>query len=72
MPSTDGSGDLDILAYTGTLTVPAAGVSFRFDTLVTPVKPLNTPRHFQRDRYYQYGCESRLLPIATLVFLAAP
>ena len=53
--------DLVVTAATGKLTIPpSAGVGsgstvFRFDLLVTPVKPLNTPRHFRRDRYYQYG-----------------
>ena len=50
------SGGLKIVAYTDTLTVPAnEAVEFRMDLLVTPVKTLDTPRHFRRDRYYQYG-----------------
>jgi hypothetical protein len=50
----DSHGSLDVVAYTGPLTVTTDGVTFRFDTLVTPVKPLETARHFKRDRYYQY------------------
>ena len=50
------AGGLKIVAYTDTLTVPAnEAVEFRMDLLVTPVKTLDTPRHFRRDRYYQYG-----------------
>ena len=53
LPSVDG---LVITASSGALTL-RGGVPlvFRFDLLVTPLKALNTPRHFRRDRYYQYG-----------------
>ena len=34
---------------------PAAPLRYKFDLLITPVKHLDTPRHFRRDRYYQYG-----------------
>jgi hypothetical protein len=49
--------DLVVTAAAGAVTVPVVGdgAVFRFDLLITPVKPLNTPRHFRRDRYYQYG-----------------
>jgi hypothetical protein len=68
MPAGDQSGALDLVAYTRPVTVTQSGVSFRFDALVTPVKPLETARHFNRDRYYQYGCESN--PIIAASFAA--
>ncbi len=47
---------LEITASTGIVSVsPDAPVMFRFDLLITPTKQLDTPRHFRRDRYYQYG-----------------
>jgi hypothetical protein len=46
-------GMLVVTASTGAVTVPATaeGAIFKMDLLVTPVKSLNTPRHFRRDRY---------------------
>ena len=55
--SADSAGGLDVVAWTGPLTLQAGGAPtvFKLDLLVTPVKTLDTPRHFRRDRYYQYG-----------------
>lgn len=54
---------LEVTASTGTVTIsPSAPVVFRFDLLVTPTKQLDTPRHFRRDRYYQYGYNGRGSP----------
>jgi hypothetical protein len=57
LPSaTSGLKVLAITASTGGLTLsPGTPLVFRFDLLITPLKALNTPRHFRRDRYYQYG-----------------
>eukprot|EP01052_Picozoa_sp_SAG31_P023313 SAG31_NODE_1914_length_6931_cov_6.490340_7_plen_896_part_00 len=56
---------LAITASTGGVTI-SAGVPlvFRFDLLVTPLKALNTSRHFRRDRYYQYGYNGLAEPSA--------
>ena len=54
LPATEGG--LIVTAWSGALTVRAAApLDFKFDFLVTPIKTLDTPRHFKRDRYYQYG-----------------
>jgi hypothetical protein len=54
LPTT--AGGLAITASSGAVTVaPGTPLVYRFDLLVTPIKALNTPRHFRRDRYYQYG-----------------
>lgn len=52
LPSDKG---LEITASTGPVSVSQEPLVFRFDLLVTPTKQLDTPRHFRRDRYYQYG-----------------
>jgi hypothetical protein len=55
LPSGD-SGDLGISAWSGPVTLwPATPLRYKSDLLVTPVKHLDTGRHFRRDRYYQYG-----------------
>jgi hypothetical protein len=51
LPATAAGGGLVVTASTGALTVNrTAPVVFRFDLLVTPVKKLETARHFSRDR----------------------
>ena len=50
------TGGLTVTASSGAVTLlPGEPLVFKFDLLITPIKPLNTPRHFRRDRYYQYG-----------------
>ena len=52
LPTADG---LTITCSSGAVTVsPGTPLVFRLDLLVTPLKALDTPRHFRRDRYYQY------------------
>ena len=56
LPVVSTEGEFAITAYSGAVTVPASStLNFKLDLVVTPVKTLDTPRHFRRDRYYQYG-----------------
>ncbi len=50
------AGGLLVSAWSGAVTLqPSTPLTYKFDLLVTPVKTLDTARHFRRDRYYQYG-----------------
>ena len=53
-------------AFTGQIKLDAADpVRLHFDLVVTPNKPLDTARHFQKQRYYQM--ESKLVPAPSLL-----
>ena len=78
LASAGSEGDLAIAAWSGAVTLqPSTALHYKADLLVTPVKRLDTPRHFRRDRYYQYGyngeanCDAiagmgvKILPVGT-------
>ena len=59
-------GSCELEAFTGPIKLEAADpVKLHFDLVVTPNKPVDTARHFQKQRYYQM--ESQLVPAPTLL-----